>query len=56
MKKDKTDGPVPWKLLIATLVVAYVAGVSLVDRFAHPNLTETELLLRLPKTLVWMAE
>lgn len=52
----KRDRPHPWKLLMAAVVVSYIVGVSVVDRFAHPRLTETELLLRLPKALVWMAE
>lgn len=38
-----------------SLLIAYVVGISLGDRFTHPNMTETQLLMRLPKALVWQA-
>lgn len=60
MKKDKPkgkhDGPIPWRILIASMVISYVVGVSMIDRFSHPELTETQLLMRFPKALIWMAE
>lgn len=43
----------PWARWALVVVVVYLTVSHLAYRFAHPHLTETELLLRLPEAMAW---
>lgn len=38
--------------LILVLLLLWIAVTSIIDRFKNPKLTETEILLRIPKSFI----
>ena len=39
-----------WRLIVLAFL-AYVSVVTMIDRFMHPEYTETQLMMRLPNTI-----
>ena len=43
-------------IVVAILAVGYLGVATMVYRFAHPRMTETELFLHIPDALLWKAD
>jgi len=53
MRKPTTEDLEQWFAVLLFLLIANLAISNLVDRFMNPELTETELFLRIPQQFIW---
>jgi hypothetical protein len=53
MRKPTTEDLEQWFTVLLFLLIANLAISNLVDRFKNPQLTETELFLRIPQSFIW---